>query len=105
MGIGFPEQHPQYTNVLGQSYRSTLYTRPEGADPRYKSTPSDSALYSDATLTIYNSKNIPKININLKDMYPTSLSALEYSNADADVDYLSGIVTFNYLHYTFETHK
>ena len=105
VGIGFPEQHPQYTEVLGQSNRITSYTKPEGADPRYEATPSDSALYSDATLTIYNSKNLPKLNINIKDMYPTSLSALEYSNADADVDYLSGIVTFNYLHYTFESHK
>ena len=105
VGIGFPEQHSEYETVLGSSNRSTTYSLAEDADPRYKATPSDSALYSDATLTIYNSKNLPKINIIIKDMYPTSLSALEYSNADADVDYLSGIVTFNYLHYTFETHK
>ena len=105
VGMGFPQQHPQYETVLGQSNRSTLYTRSEDADPRYGAVSHDSALYSDATLIIYNSKNIPKLNVNLKEMYPTSLSSLEYSNADADVDYLTGIVTFNYQYYTFETHK
>ena len=105
IGIGFPEQHPQYTDVLGASNRSTTYSRAEDAGPRDNQTPSDSALYSDASMIIYNSKNIPKLKINFKDIYPTSLSALEYSNQDTDVDYLSGIVTFNYLYYTFETHK
>ena len=105
VGIGFPEQHPQYTNVLGASGRSTTYSRPSDADGRLQSTPSDSALFSDGTLIVYNSKNIPKLKVYFKDMYPTSLSALEYSNADTDVEYLSGIITFNYLYYTFEDHK
>ncbi|RPH05661.1 MAG: hypothetical protein CBC06_004380 [bacterium TMED46] len=105
VGIGFPQQHPQYTEVLGTSNRPTSYSRSEDAGSRISKTPTDAALYSDATLIVYNSKNLPKLQIKFKDLYPTSLSALEYSNADTDVDYLSGIVTLNYLYYNFETHK
>ena len=39
----------------------------------------ESNLYSDATLIVYNSKNMPKVNVQFKDMFPTSLSSLEYS--------------------------
>ena len=105
VGIGFPEQHPQFTNVLESSGRSTTFSRAEDAGPRDKQTPSDAALYSDATLIVYNSKNKAKVTLRFKDIYPTSLNALEYSNADTDVEYLSGIVTFNYLYYTFEDYK
>ena len=105
VGIGFPQQNPQYTEVLGTSNRPTSYSRSEDAGSRISKTPTDAALYSDATLIVYNSKNLPKLQIKFKDLYPTSLSALEYSNADTDVDYLSGIVTLNYLYYNFETHK
>ena len=64
---------------------------------------SDSNFYSDATLLVYNSKNTPKVNVHFKNMFPTSLSALEYSQELTDVEYFKATASFRYLYYEFET--
>ena len=46
------------------------------------------AIYSDATLTVLNSKNIAKTEIRFKNVYPTSLGSLSYDIKASDVDYL-----------------
>ena len=63
----------------------------------------ESNFYSDATLIVYNSKNIPKVEVKFKDMFPTSLSALDYSQELTDVEYFKASATFRYMYYEFET--
>ena len=65
----------------------------------------ESNFYSDATLIIYNSKNIPKVEVKFKDMFPTSLSALDYSQELSDIEYFKASATFRYMYYEFETSK
>ena len=62
-----------------------------------------SKMYSDATLIVYNSKNIPKVEVKFKNMFPTSLSSLEYSQELTDVEYFKASATFRYIYYEFET--
>ena len=46
--------------------------------------------------------NIPGITLG-EAMFPTSLSALEYSQDLTDVEYFKASATFRYLYYEFET--
>ena len=59
----------------------------------------EGGIYSDATLTVLNSKNIAKTEIRFKNVYPTSLGSLSYDIKASDVDYLQVQASFNYLHY------
>ena len=83
VGLGFPESMAQYrewvTNESGQ--------RDEGLQ------------YSDATLKILNSNYNTTAQINFWDLYPTSLSTLEFTATDTDINYLTANVTFSYLYY------
>ena len=55
--------------------------------------------YSDATLGILNSNYNTIAKIKFWDIYPTSLSTLEFSAGETDVNYFVASATFGYLHY------
>ena len=103
VGIGAPVNHSQWEAVLSKGDSGVRLFGTKDADPRTKLTYEESNLYSDATLIVYNSKNIPKVNVNFKNMFPTSLSSLEYSQELTDVEYFKASATFRYLYYEFET--
>ena len=102
-GIGFPVKHSEWETALSKGEGATRTFGTSDADPRTKTTFEESQLYSDATLIVYNSKNIPKVDVKFKNMFPTSLSSLEYSQELTDVEYLKASATFRYLYYEFET--
>jgi hypothetical protein len=107
VGMGAPVSHSQWSTGLTKGDGLTTTFSAVGTDdninPRQKSTSTEKNLYSDATLIVYNSKNMPKVNVKFKDMFPTSLSALEYSQDLTDVEYFKASATFRYLYYEFET--
>ena len=103
VGIGAPKNHDQWASILTKGDGAVRQFGTEDTDPRTKSTYEESNLYSDATLIVYNSKNIPKVNVQFKNMFPTSLSSLEYSQELTDVEYFHATATFRYLYYEFET--
>ena len=92
VGMGAPKEWSQWLTELKKG------------DSHIK-TGSDTNFYSDAALIIYNSKNIPKVEVHFKDMFPTSLSALEYSQELTDVEYFKATATFRYMYYEFENSK
>ena len=107
VGIGSPVNHSQWSTTLTKGDGITTTFKAVGSDdnidPRQKATSTDKNLYSDATLIVYNSKNMPKVNVKFKDMFPTSISSLEYSQDLTDVEYFKASATFRYLYYEFET--
>ena len=103
VGIGSPVKHSQWSTVLTKGDGAIRQFGSEDADPRTKSTYEESNLYSDSTLIVYNSKNIPKVNVLFKNMFPTSLSSLEYSQESTDIEYFKASASFRYLYYEFET--
>ena len=112
VGIGAPKQHSQWTTALTKGDGLTTTFSAVGTDdeidPRtasvmQKGTSTESNLYSDGALIIYNSKNTPKVEVKFKDMFPTSLSGLEYSQELTDVEYFKATASFRYLYYEFET--
>ena len=107
VGMGAPVSHSQWSTGLTKGDGLTTTFSAVGTDdninPRQKSTSTEKNLYSDATLIVYNSKNMPKVDVKFKDMFPTSLSALEYSQDLTDVEYFKASASFRYLYYEFET--
>jgi len=103
VGIGSPVNHSQWETTLSKGDGAIRSFATPDADPRTKSTYEESNLYSDATLIVYNSKNMAKVDVKFKNMFPTSLSSLEYSQDLTDVEYFKASATFRYLYYEFET--
>lgn len=112
VGMGAPRQHEQFSNVLTKGDGTTLKFSTVGSDdelsPRDAAvmkggTPTEGNIYSDANLIIYSSKNTPKVEVKFKEMFPTSLSGLDYSQEATDVEYFKATATFRYLYYEFAT--
>ena len=98
IGIGAPKKHSQFSAALtGGSNPTSQMPTADGT------TPSESGLYDDATLIVYNSKNIAKVNIHFKQMFPTSLSGLAYAQDATDIDYFRADASFRFMYYEFET--
>ena len=103
VGMGSPVNHSQWETTLSKGDGAVRTFGTPDADPRTETTYEESNLYSDSTLIVYNSKNKAKVNVLFKNMFPTSLSALEYSQELTDVEYFKASATFRYLYYEFET--
>ena len=100
-GLGFPQDHKQFKNLLGTgsdrfpgTTSSTVATGTSIPQPA-----TDGGIYSDATLTVLNNKNIAKTEIRFQNVYPTSLGGLSYSITASDVDYLTVNASFSYMYY------
>jgi|TARA_Y100000310_G_scaffold174968_1_gene175066 hypothetical protein len=104
VGIGFPQKREQF-----KDYRDTESGRFPGAKTRHTSkdigdtklgaaTP-DKSLYSDATMTLLSSKHNPVVEVRFRDVFPLTMAALEYTQADTDVTYLTMTASFAYSHY------
>ena len=101
IGLGFPQDYTQFQNLqaTGQdrfpgSTRSTTVVDSSTPQPL-----KEGGIYSDATLTVLNSKNIAKTEIRFQNVYPTSLGGLSYDVKLTDVDYLQASVSFSYMYY------
>ena len=104
-GLGFPQSHSQFSSLLATGHdrfpSSKVGTATVSSDAGRITAPlSEGAAYSDATLTVLNSKNIAKTEIRFRDIYPTSLGALSYSVKASDVDYLAVDAGFAYTLYS-----
>ena len=53
----------------------------------------------DGTLNVLSSSNTPNFKIKFLDMFPVSLSDLDFDATDSDIDYLTANVTFKYTIY------
>ena len=60
---------------------------------------STESFYSDATLEILTSTQNPNFKIKFQEMWPTSLSTLEFDATDEDISYLTADATFKYTLY------
>ena len=100
-GLGFPQDHKQFGNLLATSSdrfsgstASTAATGTSTARPL-----SEGGIYSDATLTVLNSKNIAKTEIRFQNVYPVTLGGLSYDIKANDVSYITVNASFNYMYY------
>ena len=101
IGLGAPQNHTQFSDLRATSSdrfpgtsSSNAITGQATADPL-----PESGMYSDATLTILNSKNIAVTEIRFHNIFPTSLGSLSYDVQASDVNYLAAAVDFSYMYY------
>ena len=104
-GIGFPKSRTEFA-ALVEANKDRFPT--DGKDS--KSTDAGKVKYgaqalgpifSDATLNVLSSKNNPNIEVRFSDVFPSSLSALQFDQQADDVNYLTASVTFKYKLYEF----
>ena len=106
VGIGFPKQHSQFENVLSEGQVNDNF--PGASRQTYASqagtntTKSETAIYSDATMTFYNSKNIPKVEVHFRDLFPTSLGGIDLIVDAGDVEYIRVDASFRNMYYEFK---
>ena len=81
-GLGFPESMEQFKE----------YTTNRDGQRDLK------LQYSDATLAVLNSNYNEIALVKFWDLYPTSLSALEFNATENDINYFTATVTFNFLY-------
>ena len=101
VGLGFPKDHTQFSNLRAlSSDRFPGTTASTAATGTSTATPlPEGGIYSDATLTVLNSKNIAKTEIRFYNIFPISLGALSYDVKRSDVEYLVAAVDFSYMYY------
>lgn len=81
--LGFPDSTDQYKELAEQ--------------PSF----TGGGIYSDATLTILSSAMNPNIRIEITDLFPVSLSPIEMTAINADVEYIEATASFRFLNYSF----
>ena len=81
-GLGFPEVASQYENFITQN---------EVEDPKNA--------FCDGTLRILNSNYRDVVLVKFKDLYPISLTPLEFEAQETDINYFTAEATFKYTVY------
>jgi hypothetical protein len=84
--FGFPKDFSQYQQLLNEDERT----------PGVQNAISG---MSDGTLIIYNSSYNPNIKVEFKDLFPVSLSAIQFDSTSQDITYASAEVVFKYTIY------
>ena len=91
MALGFPKSKSQLTNWVANDSRVSD-----------KDATHAQKLYSDATLFVLSNKNNPIVKVQFSDMFPISLSGLEYGQDASDVESMRATASFAYMLYEFE---
>ena len=104
VGIGFPKSRSQFSSF--KSENSDVF--PTGSQVKGETTSTGVAtgtqsMFGDATLTVMTSKNNPIMEVRFSDLYPVSLSALQFDQQLTDTTYLTASCTFTYKLYEMFT--
>ena len=106
-GLWFPKDTSQFRALQGAGADRYPTTSNVGLNKELGSTKKavqdDGGLYSDATLFVLTSKNNTNLEVRFRDLYPISVSGLEYNQQETDIQYLTANVTFAYRIYEFAT--
>ena len=101
-GIGFPENRGEF-----RTHRDVTSNTPAGGSTppadRVSAAVPDKAMYSDAYLMVLSNKNNPIVEIDFKNVFPTSVGGLQFDGGVTDVEYLTCDVTFKYQIYEIKT--
>lgn len=84
IGLGYPESVQQFKDLLNDEERNLNNIKNQ---------------FSDGTLQILNSNYQVQAQVNFKDLFPVSLSALEFIADDSDTNYFTATATFKYTYY------
>ena len=104
-GIGFPKARTQFADLVENnkdrfpnSGKNSKIT--DAGKVKYGAEPLG-PIFSDATLNVLTSKNNANIEVRFNNVFPVSLSSLDFNQQANDIDYLSATVSFKYKLYEF----
>jgi hypothetical protein len=81
--IGFPDNFDQHKAIAN------------------KNKASGDGIYSDATFMLLSSAMQPIIQVEIQDMFPVSLTSLEFNSRDTTIEYIEATVSFKFKNYYF----
>lgn len=90
-GMTFPVEFQEYANLDRQSKESIFR---KGAKLPVQ--------YSDASVTVYTNKNNPNFRTLYKDLFPTTLSGIQFSSMDSAENIMTCDASFRYSYYNIE---
>ena len=102
VGIGFPEKREQFRTFRDVTSNTPASGKTPPTDLVGKAVP-DKAMYSDAFLQILSNKNNPIVEVNFENIFPISLSALDFTQTATDVEYMVATAEFAYQIYEIKT--
>ena len=102
IGIGFPEKREQFRTFRDVTSNTPASGKTPPTDLVGKAVP-DRALYSDAYLMVLSNKNNPIVEVNFQNIFPVSLSALEFTQTVTDIEYMTATAEFAYQIYEINT--
>ena len=103
-GIGFPKDRKQFSEFRTKTASMPgSPSTPNKADLKPGSPGAVLPRFSDATLSILSNKNNPIVEVTYRDIFPVSLSALEYNQEATDVEYLRATAEFAYQLYEIKS--
>jgi hypothetical protein len=100
-GLGFAKNHQQFADMRATGtdrFPGTVANTAASGTATPGPIP-EGSIYSDATLTILNSKNIAKTEVRFQNVFPTSIGSLSYDVQASDVNYLKAQASFDYINY------
>ena len=104
VGIGFPKARSQFASFKTENADAfPTNTQIKGETTRPGIATGTQAMYGDATLTVLTSKNNPIMEVRFSDLYPVSLSPLQFDQQLTDTTYLTASCTFTYKLYEMFT--
>jgi hypothetical protein len=86
-GLGYPESLEEIYNFQTSN---PIFQQPDKSQMN---------LYSDGTLQVLTSKENPNFKVSFKDMWPYSLSTLQFDATSEDIQYFTADVSFKYTIY------
>jgi hypothetical protein len=86
-GLGYPEKLNQFADL-----EETGVVRGNYLKDRQN-------IYSDGTLQVLASSQIPNFQVSFKDLFPYSLSTMTFDSTDTDIQYFTADVSFKYTIY------
>jgi hypothetical protein len=86
-GLGYPERLEQFAELDSAGLASENYIQ------------RGHKIYSDGTLQILTSSQIPNFQVVFKDLFPYSLGTLIFDSSDTDIQYFTADVGFKYTIY------
>ncbi len=90
-GLGYPDSIQEFIDLK----KGDKYYPDSAAKAAYNE-------YSDGTLIVYNSSFNESLKVHFKDVFPVSLSAVEFDATMTDIDYVTAEVIFKYSIYDIE---
>jgi hypothetical protein len=86
-GLGFPERLSQFAELEESGITKKNYVQDR------------QNIYSDGTLQVLTSSQLPNFQVSFKDLFPYTLSTMTFDATDTDIQYFTADVSFKYTIY------